>query len=98
MAQFDVYRMPKRAGYLLDCQADVLRHFETRFVVPLLPTGDAPRATRLHPLFTVEDEALVMLAHLPATVPLRSLGEPVTSLAEEHVTIVNALDMLITGC
>ena len=98
MAQFDVYRMSRGDGYLLDCQADVLRHFDTRLVVPLLPAGDAPRATRLHPLFTVGDEALVMLAHLPATVPVRSLGEPLASLADEHVTIVNALDMLITGC
>src|SRR4051812_15433939 len=32
MARFDVYARRARPGYLLDCQADVLSSFDTRFV------------------------------------------------------------------
>ena len=97
MARFDVYARRERRGYLLDCQADVLSSFDTRLVVPLLPAAGAQSATRLHPLFDVQEEAVVMVTHLAAAVPLRELGKPVQSLAAEHATIMNALDMLLTG-
>jgi len=97
MARFDVFANRKGRGYLLDCQADVLGSFDTRFVVPLLPAMGAQRASRLHPLFEVRGEPVIMVTHLAAAVSLRILGDPVTNLAEEHATIMNALDMLITG-
>jgi toxin CcdB len=97
MARFDVYPLPKGAGYLLDCQADVLSGFDTRFVVPLLPAAGAERASRLHPQFEVRQEAVVMVTQLAAAVPLRDLGKPIGSLAGEHGAIMNALDMLLTG-
>lgn len=97
MARFDVYARRARAGYLLDCQADVLSSFDTRFVVPLLPAAGAQRATQLHPLFEIGHENVVMVTQLAAAVPLRELGKPVQSLAAEHATIMNALDMLLTG-
>jgi toxin CcdB len=34
MARFDVYRNPAGAGCLLDIQADLLSHLNTRVVVP----------------------------------------------------------------
>ena len=43
MARFDVHRRRDAAGYLLDCQADLLSDLTTRFVVPLLPLHAAPR-------------------------------------------------------
>jgi toxin CcdB len=46
MAKFDVYRMVHRDGYLLDCQADLLSEFATRFVAPLLPIAEAPSPVR----------------------------------------------------
>jgi toxin CcdB len=97
MARFDVFANRKGKGYLLDCQADVLGSFDTRFVVPLLPARGARPASRLHPLFEIGGEGVIMVTHLAAAVPLGILGEPVTNLAEEHATIMNALDMLITG-
>jgi len=97
MARYDVYARRGRPGYLLDCQADVLSGFDTRFMVPLLPAAGAELASRLHPRFEVQQEAVVMVTQLAAAVPLRELGKPVQSLAAEHATIMNALDMLLTG-
>ncbi|ABC24346.1 CcdB family protein [Rhodospirillum rubrum] len=37
MARFDVYANPDGMGGLLNIQADLLRHLNTRVVVPLLP-------------------------------------------------------------
>lgn len=97
MARFDVYRRERKPGFLLDCQADVLADFETRFVVPLLPAARAERATRLHPVFDIGDLPCIMVTQLAAAVPVRILGQPVISLAGQHAAIMNALDMLITG-
>ncbi len=98
MARFDV--SPRRGARLLvvDCQADLLRHLPTRFVVPLLDTGEIPSPiARLHPIVTVEGRALLVATHLAAAVPLRELGPPVASLASEQDRIVAALDFLLSG-
>jgi toxin CcdB len=97
MACFDVYRRERKPGFLLDCQADILADFDTRFVVPLLPAARAERATRLHPVFAVEGAPHIMATQLAGAVPVRVLGEPVASLVDEHAEIMNALDMLLTG-
>lgn len=97
MARFDVYAREEGAGYLLDCQADVLQRFDTRFVVPLLPAAGAKRATRLHPIFEVREESMIMVTQLAAAVSGRALGKPIASLEDQHAAIMNALDMLITG-
>jgi toxin CcdB len=99
MAHLDVHR--RRApgsGWLLDCQADALAHFNTRMVVPLMPSGRVPQTLpRLHPTFTIDGEVLVMATHLASAVPLRELGPRVMSLADQRDAIIGALDVLITG-
>lgn len=98
MARFDVYRRERKPGYLLDCQGDTLDELETRFTVPLLPAApEMERASRLHPLFQIQDTPYLMVTHLAGAVPVRILGRPVMSLAEEHDAIMGALDMLLTG-
>jgi toxin CcdB len=96
VARFDVFRT---AGleYLLDCQADALSHFKTRFVVPLLAPKGAVAATRLQPIFEIEGKKMVMVTQLASAVPLSEIGRKVASLADEQTTILNALDMLISG-
>ena len=99
MARFDVYRQPGGGGYLLDCQADILSILNTRFVVPLLPPEEAPLASaRLNPAFTIEDRPVVMYTQFAASVPASDLRARVCSLADEDIAIMNALDMLLTGC
>ena len=97
MARFDVYRLPDGV-LVLDVQADLLSDFRTRTVVPLLPARSTPRSLeRLHPLFGIEGEDYVMATQLIATVSLRELGAPITSLADRHETVLAAIDMLFTG-
>ena len=97
MARFDVHAGPK-GELMLDCQADILDHFETRFVVPLLPAQGTLQASRLQPVFSVEDRKVVMVTHLASAVSVKMLKRRVASLDGERTAILNALDMLIRGC
>ena len=96
MAQFDLYRF--RDGYLLDCQADILDRFDTRFVVPLLPHAPVPREfPRLMPIFDVAGEEFVMATQLASAVPMRELRQPAGTLAVHRYKIQAALDILVSG-
>lgn len=54
MGRFTIYSNPGGVGYLLDVQADMLSHLNTRIVVPLLPLSAAPKpATTLNPQFVI---------------------------------------------
>lgn len=98
MARFDVYRHPGGRGYLLDCQTDFLSGLDTRLTVPLFLLEDYPRpAARLNPVFVVEDVRVVMMTQYTAAIEKRHLRGAVGRLADEQDTIMNALDMLLSG-
>ena len=98
MARFDVYRGLGGADLLLDCQSDLLRDLNTRFVAPLMLLENAPQpARRLNPVFTIEGCDYAMVTQFAATVARRDCGAVVASLESEHSVIINALDMLMTG-
>jgi toxin CcdB len=98
MARFDVHPAPDRAGYLLDCQADLLSHLNTRLVVPLRRPAEAPiAAARLNPRFEIKGETFVMVTQFASAVPVRDLAPTILSLDDQHDRIMAALDMLITG-
>lgn len=97
MARFDVYRGDETVDFFLDCQADALRHFDSRFVVPLMLAEPTRQADRLHPIFEVEGDRVVMVTQLASAIPTRSLRGKVTNLDDQHFTIIAALDVLIGG-
>ncbi|AZO18281.1 plasmid maintenance protein CcdB [Mesorhizobium sp. M2A.F.Ca.ET.043.05.1.1] len=98
MARYDVFASGIEGGYLLDVQSDLLDHFKTRVVVPLLPLTSAPSPMRkLHPVFEINGRKMVMATHLIATVAAAELGENRTNLMSHHDDIVAALDMLFQG-
>ncbi len=98
MARFDVYKNPDGPGCLLDIQADLLGHLNTRVVVPLLPLSLAPQAARtLNPSFDIGDETLVMATQFMAAVPASMLRAPLTSLGTRRDEIVAAIDLLMQG-
>lgn len=98
MARFDVYRERQGRGLLLDCQADLLGHLNTRFCVPLMSPEDAPLAgARLNPDFQVAEEQVRMVTQFAAAVPVRDLSAVIGNLSDEQSTIMNALDMLTSG-
>ena len=88
MARFDVHTYRAGAGLLLNCQAGLLDHLNTRLAVPLLPPELAPRpAARLNPLFTVDGVDYLMVPQFTAAITLRDMGEKVGSLAGITVTV-----------
>ena len=97
MAQFDVYESRLGDELLLNCQSDLLDHFATRFVIPLLPTETAPRLPRLHPIFTIDGEQHILATQLASAVAKDDLGRKVKSLADRRYDILNAIDTLLAG-
>ena len=82
MARFSVYQNHGNEGYLIDVQADLMAHLNTRLVVPLVPLRKAPKpAKTLNPLFMLEDVEHVMLTHYAAAIPLNELKREVEDVA-----------------
>ncbi len=98
MAQFDVFVRRNGSGFLLECQAASLAGLNTRFVLPLLPRAMAPSLIgQLNPVFEIDEKSVVLMPQNAATVSTRELGTPVTSFEIHRYTIMNALDMLLSG-
>ena len=98
MARFDIFTRIEGDGYYLDCQADLLSHLNTRFVIPLFAPDIAPKpAGRLNPQFMVSGYPFVMVTQFAATIPLRELSFCAGSLADHDMAILGAIDMLTSG-
>jgi toxin CcdB len=98
MARYDVYRNSEIPGYLLDVQADLLSHLNTRVVVPLLFVSDSPiPAKTLNPVFEVEGQQVSMVTQFLAAVPSVLLKDKVGELNEHRDQITAALDLLLVG-
>jgi toxin CcdB len=98
MSRYSVYANPDAEGYLLDVQADLLDHLNTRVVIPLMPIAIAPLPARtLNPSFEISNEYYILVTQFVATVPMSALRHPVLNLKHEHQAIVAALDLLLQG-
>ena len=98
MARFDLYRLADQDAYLLDVQTHLLRHLNTRVVVPLLRPDSAPApGRRLNPIFAIEGKDYVMVTQFIASVPSFELNEVAGNLGSHHDQIIDALDMLFQG-
>jgi toxin CcdB len=98
MARFDVYKNADGSGYLLDVQADLLNHLNTRIVVPLLPLDVAPiPAKTLNPVFNVEDTAVSMVTQFMAAVPVQIMKPALLNLGSQRDKITAAMDLLFQG-
>lgn len=93
-----VYSNSSGPGFLLDVQADLMSHFNTRMVVPLLPLDVAPRpATTLNPVFDIQGQPHSMVTQYMAAVPAAILRQPVANLVEHRSEVVAAIDLLLQG-
>ena len=105
MAQFAVHpngnpRTRAAIPYLLDVQADLLASLGTRVVVPLYrpeALGSSPM-TRLTPTLRFQDQPLVAMVPELAGVPRQLLGPALGDLAATRTELLQALDLLLTGC
>jgi toxin CcdB len=98
MARFDVRPRRGTKTIYVECQSGFLDHLDTRFVVPLLPRGTAPRPMlQLNPIFVVDNRAMVFFPQFALSVPKGELGRPIDSLAHEQDRTIDALDFLLGG-
>lgn len=97
MARFQAYQNQDGPGYLLDVQADLLDHLNTRVVVPLLPLETLRAARQLNPIFEIEGANYTMATQFMAAVPLTALGPARADLSAGQATIISALDFLFSG-
>ncbi len=104
MAQFDLYPNPNVAQreaypFLVVMQNDQLAHHNTRLVMPLarLPRPPVRAPRRLSQPVVVDAVTLYPAAHLCAALPVRLLGHPLRSLADQQAILRDALDAVISG-
>lgn len=101
MAQFDVHKDRKAKLYplLLDVQADLLTHLDTRVVVPLAlkRTYRIKPMRILNPILVVRNVEYVAVFQELAAIASSELGDIVGSVAEQRSTVIGALDFLLTG-
>ncbi len=104
MAQFDVYLNPntrtrKLFPYVVDIQNPVISGIATRIVVPLGKVSDFKNEimTKLTPEMDYKNEKLVFLTPQLASIPAKSLKNPVGTIAHMRDDIIAALDFAITG-
>lgn len=101
MAQFDVHtdRKGKLYPLLLDVQADLLTHLQTRVVVPLALKRRYPATPikRLNPVLVVGGVEYVAVFQELAAISASELGDVQGSMAAKRTELLAALDLLFTG-
>ena len=98
MARFDVYANPDGNGFLLDIQADLMSHLNSRMVIPLVPSGIAPTPMKvLNPIFQIEAATYLMLTQQMAAVSVQMLKRPVLNVNGRRDEVVAAIDLLLQG-
>ncbi|MCP4769627.1 MAG: plasmid maintenance protein CcdB [Gammaproteobacteria bacterium] len=104
MTQFDVYLNPGSKTrnifpYIVDIQSSLISDIATRIVVPLgnLEYFKNEKLDLLTPLIEYEDKQLLLLVPQIASMPSKSLKNPIGSLAHMRDEIISALNFAITG-
>lgn len=98
MARFDIHRSRDGGTLLINCQAELLDDLQTCFVVPLMTPDEGPKCiARLNPQFDIEGEKLIMYTQFAGSIRKSDLGPATGSLADHDMTILAAIDMLISG-
>ena len=102
MAQFDVHRNGGKQRdsipYVVVVQSSIFDAYDRRVVVPLVRVAELIAAghPRLNPRFKIHDVTVALHPLQIVSVPKRTLGEPVESLAAESERIVAALDEMLS--
>ncbi len=104
MAQFDVYQNPSSKTrnifpYIVDIQNSLLSDIATRVVVPLgnIEYFKNEKMDLLTPQIEYQDKQLLLLLPQIASMPSKSLKNPIGSLTHMRNEIISALDFAITG-
>ena len=97
MARFDVFEL---AGGMLvvDCQSDLLRDLQSRFVIPLFGTDEIEDAApRLNPEVSVDGRIYRLFPQGAATLSIQELNVWRADLSNSGLRIIDAIDVLVSG-
>lgn len=101
MTQFDVHKDRNAKVYplLLDVQADLLTHLDTRVVVPLAlkRTYRIKPMRILNPTVVIRNVEYIAVVQELAAIATSELGDVVGSVAAQRAEMIAALDFLLTG-
>lgn len=97
MARFDLFTTSS-GSLVASCQSDLFDHLDVRFVMPLVPVEEAPRAaSRLNPKVEVDGEQYLAFPQWSSGMPVRELDRHGGNLEADGYRLLDALDMLISG-
>ncbi|MFO6425048.1 CcdB family protein [Motilimonas sp. KMU-193] len=104
MPQFSLYQNNDKSTataypYFVDVQSEMLDTLNTRLVIPLTPVEmlEKKAPTHLCPVIHIDEGDFVVLTHQMASIPTKTLCDPVNELSAFRNEIVAAIDFLITG-
>jgi len=100
MAQFDIYQNDNSATrnrfpYLLDIQHPLHENTRTRMIIPL--TDQLREITMLTPTIEVEQQFFVAIVPEMVGMDRSFLGKKIANAEQYRSTLINAVDLLITG-
>ena len=97
MARFDVRRTEDGALYV-EAQAGRWADLNTCVVIPLIRPDIAPYAARrMNPSVFVEGESYVLATQYMGALPRQALGKSIANLEAQGDSIIEAIDVLLTG-
>jgi toxin CcdB len=100
MAQFDVYRNPspnssQRIPYLVEIQGNFCDTIATCVVIPLVPLGEFIPAPVLNPTAEIAGKEFLLSTAEITAVSRSRLGQPVATLGNLRIEIIQAIDRLL---
>lgn len=101
MARFDIIKL---GGYpfefALDVQADLLSHYNTRVIIPLIPTAHMGEEfeRKLKPKIMIDDTEYLLSPTDIASIPISEINKTVMNIEKEYRDcITESLDFLFQG-
>lgn len=83
---------------VVDCQSDIHRHLDSRFVIPAIPfDANYPLKQGLNPVLDCAGEKIVLVTEFASTVFVREIAETLGSVDDESDRVTRALDFLTGG-
>lgn len=99
MRQFDLCQIKPQSdvSMIVVLQHDWLDEQQTVVVAPVVLASRHLGSLRLHPQFEMAGETYLIALNLLATIPRRSIGQTLRSLASHRDAIKRGLDTLFDG-
>jgi len=97
VARNDVFRL-RQGELVVDCQSDIHRHLDTRFVIPAVPfSSDYPIKAGLNPILEFSGQKIILIAEFASTIFVRDIAETIGTVDAYGDRVTRSLDFLTGG-